>query len=71
MVVQWNQDNPGIWPFHCHIAWHLSLGMIIEVLESPDLVHTQVKIPSTVSQTCRDWWAFNEHTPIAALDSGI
>ena len=21
IVVQWNQDNPGVWPFHCHIAW--------------------------------------------------
>lgn len=71
LVIQWFQDNPGAWPFHCHIAWHLSLGMIIEVLESPELIHKEVKIPSTVSQTCRDWWAFNEHSPIEILDSGI
>lgn len=71
LVIQWFQDNPGAWPFHCHIAWHLSLGMIIEVLESPELIHTQVKIPSTVSETCRNWWAFNEHSPIEVLDSGI
>lgn len=45
--------------------------MIIEILESPELIHKDVKVPSTVSQTCRDWWAFNEHTPIDALDSGI
>ena len=24
MVLQYNADNPGVWPFHCHIAWHLS-----------------------------------------------
>jgi FtsP/CotA-like multicopper oxidase with cupredoxin domain len=25
IVVQYDADNPGVWPFHCHIAWHLSL----------------------------------------------
>ena len=25
LVVQYEADNPGVWPFHCHIAWHLSL----------------------------------------------
>ena len=25
IVVQFDADNPGVWPFHCHIAWHLSL----------------------------------------------
>jgi Multicopper oxidase len=22
--MQFDADNPGVWPFHCHIAWHLS-----------------------------------------------
>ena len=25
IVVQYDANNPGVWPFHCHIAWHLSL----------------------------------------------
>ncbi|MCJ1225204.1 hypothetical protein MMC12_001853 [Toensbergia leucococca] len=25
MVFQFDADNPGAWPFHCHIAWHLSM----------------------------------------------
>lgn len=45
--------------------------MVIQVLESPELIHKDVKIPSVVSQTCRDWWAFNEHSPIEVLDSGL
>lgn len=45
--------------------------MIIEVLESPELIHKEVKVPSTVSQTCRDWWAYNKHSPIEMLDSGL
>ena len=25
LVMQFEADNPGVWPFHCHIAWHLSM----------------------------------------------
>lgn len=21
IVLQWLANNPGVWPFHCHIAW--------------------------------------------------
>ncbi|MCJ1348816.1 hypothetical protein MMC31_007049, partial [Peltigera leucophlebia] len=24
IVLQFEADNPGIWPFHCHVAWHVS-----------------------------------------------
>ena len=24
IVLQYEANNPGVWPFHCHIAWHLS-----------------------------------------------
>ena len=24
IVIQYQADNPGVWPFHCHIAWHVS-----------------------------------------------
>ena len=24
VVLQYEANNPGVWPFHCHIAWHLS-----------------------------------------------
>lgn len=32
MVFQIDADNPGVWPFHCHIAWHLSGGLYINIL---------------------------------------
>lgn len=25
LVVQFEANNPGVWAFHCHIAWHLSM----------------------------------------------
>ena len=51
MVVQLTADNPGVWPFHCHIAWHLSAGMLINVVLQPDKLR-QNKIPEVVAQTC-------------------
>ena len=32
IVVQIDADNPGVWPFHCHIAWHVSAGLYINVM---------------------------------------
>ena len=28
-AVRFNASNPGLWIFHCHIEWHLSLGMAV------------------------------------------
>lgn len=35
MVLQYNTDNPGIWLFHCHIAWHVSTVSRLIPLSSP------------------------------------
>ena len=32
IVVQIDADNPGVWPFHCHIAWHVSAGLYINLM---------------------------------------
>ena len=34
IVVQIAADNPGVWPFHCHIAWHVSQGLYINIMVS-------------------------------------
>jgi FtsP/CotA-like multicopper oxidase with cupredoxin domain len=30
-VIQWKEDNPGFWFFHCHIEWHLAAGMAVVI----------------------------------------
>ena len=32
VVLQWNADNPGVWPLHCHVVVHVSAGLYINVL---------------------------------------
>ena len=35
LVVEFVTDNPGVWPLHCHIAWHVSQGLYVNILVSP------------------------------------
>lgn len=42
LVIQYDTDNPGVWPFHCHIAWHVSAGLYINAMEHPDKIKQKV-----------------------------
>ncbi|MCJ1347713.1 hypothetical protein MMC31_005942 [Peltigera leucophlebia] len=70
LVIQYNTDNPGVWPFHCHIAWHVSGGLYVNVMEQTDLIKKRV-IPSTIAQTCRDWADYTNTEVVAEIDSGL
>nr|POE62972.1 oxidoreductase ops5 [Quercus suber] len=71
IVVQWNQDNPGVWPMHCHIAWHLSAGFVWTVLEQPGAVQQNMQIPGALAQTCRDWAAWTGDHVVDQIDDGL
>lgn len=71
IVIQYTQDNPGVWPLHCHIAWHLSAGMNWMVLENPDAIEKDMQIPSIMAQTCRDWAAYTKTNVVKQIDDGI
>ncbi|KAI9768079.1 MAG: hypothetical protein M1840_005113 [Geoglossum simile] len=70
IVIQIDADNPGVWPFHCHIAWHMSMGLSINVMERPADI-TQMQIPMVMHQTCRDWEAYSQANVVDQIDSGI
>ncbi|TGO13496.1 hypothetical protein BTUL_0068g00030 [Botrytis tulipae] len=33
VVIAFYTDNPGAWIMHCHIAWHTSEGLAVQILE--------------------------------------
>ncbi len=70
MVYQIDADNPGVWPFHCHIAWHVSGGLYINILEQPDQIQS-LDIPSSIPGTCSSWAAYTNQGPIDQIDSGL
>ncbi|KAK4945743.1 hypothetical protein LTR10_015091 [Elasticomyces elasticus] len=64
-------DNPAVWPFHCHIAWHVSGGLYVNILERPDLIPSQVKIPNSASDLCTTWNAYTNKDVVDQIDSGL
>jgi len=71
IVVQIDADNPGVWPFHCHIAWHVSAGLYINILERPNDIKKSMSIPSTAAQNCRDWASWTGTNIPDEIDSGL
>ena len=70
LVWQTDADNAGTWPFHCHIAWHLSGGLSVDLIENPAAV-ARLPIPSTQYQQCRDWSAYSGKGLAPEIDSGV
>lgn len=70
LVLQYQTDNPGVWPFHCHIAWHVSAGLYVNTIEQTTLLRARV-LPNTVAQTCVDWAAYSGHDVVDEIDSGL
>ncbi|CAG8693549.1 9091_t:CDS:2, partial [Gigaspora margarita] len=50
-VILYSANNPGVWLFHCHIQWHLSMGMAAQLIESPS-IFKNTTIPSDVTALC-------------------
>lgn len=70
-VMQFTLDNPGVWPFHCHIAWHVSGGLYANMLERPADVKKEGNLPLILQQTCTDWMKYTNHNAPDQYDSGV
>ena len=69
VVLQYDTDNPGTWPFHCHIAWHVSAGLYINTVEQ-DVLLEERRLPAVVDSTCRAWDAYTAAHVVDEVDSG-
>ncbi|TRX91707.1 hypothetical protein FHL15_007489 [Xylaria flabelliformis] len=70
IVIQWETDNPGIWPFHCHVSTHASAGLYVNFLQKPDLV-TDKRIPDIIRETCGAWNLYAKSNEVNQFDSGL
>lgn len=60
----------GLWPFHCHVPWHVSGGFFAQFLVQPAKVE-QIRMPQVVAQTCRDWATWTKTNIPDQIDSGL
>ncbi|EXJ86608.1 hypothetical protein A1O3_03561 [Capronia epimyces CBS 606.96] len=70
LVWQADADNPGTWPFHCHIAWHASTGLSVDILENPGQIE-HLAIPEASYQLCQEWQTFSATGQVDQIDSGL
>ena len=66
VVIAFKADNPGPWLVHCHIAFHISMGLGMQILENqagafgiwPDNGNAIVE----AKRVCKNWegWYLNK-----------
>ncbi|RYP91763.1 hypothetical protein DL770_002107 [Monosporascus sp. CRB-9-2] len=44
-------DNPGVWLFHCHVEWHVEMGLTATLIEAPERL-AEFTIPQDHLNTC-------------------
>lgn len=63
--------NPGAWLFHCHIVWHVSQGLSVQLVEEEGRIGQVMDLQAT-EDACGPWRAyFPENDPFPQTDSGI
>ncbi|KAI3396978.1 hypothetical protein diail_11378 [Diaporthe ilicicola] len=86
VVIAFKSDNPGTWLMHCHIAFHASEGLALQILERQAEANKLLNSPSspitketervcanwdTWFADCSNWWAGCDSGHVFQDDSGI
>lgn len=62
IAIGFKTDNPGIWIIHCHIAWHASSGLGLQIRErNEDIKLTQAFIDEK-KRICTNWDTWHNNT---------
>ena len=44
-------NTAGLWAFHCHIAWHMAAGLLMQISSLPSKA-AQLNIPQDIISQC-------------------
>ncbi|KAH8799035.1 Cupredoxin [Xylogone sp. PMI_703] len=50
-VIRFKADNHGVWLFHCHIEWHVVMGLTATIIEAPESL-AGMSIPDDHKAAC-------------------
>jgi hypothetical protein len=70
IVLQIEANNAGIWPLHCHIAWHVSLGLYVQFIEQTDTIK-KLGVEKYTDGTCKSWNDWEKTHDMEQIDSGL
>jgi hypothetical protein len=71
LAIAFQLDNPGAWLVHCHIAWHTSEGLSLEIVESGESISIGSSEKKVFDDTCSSWLSWAPGSPFPQEDSGI
>ncbi|KAI1878681.1 hypothetical protein JX265_002858 [Neoarthrinium moseri] len=73
LALAFKPDNPGAWLLHCHIAWHASSGLALQILIRPRDVPGYLGDLAETRRVCETWAQFPLTAEIMANqeDSGV
>ncbi|MCJ1470910.1 hypothetical protein MMC07_009558 [Pseudocyphellaria aurata] len=81
VIIAFKADNPGAWLLHCHIAWHASSGLALQILERPltalkQLTPDRMAEPNRVCDRWHTWFKnetnlWHHNATVFQDDSGI
>lgn len=54
-VIRFVVDNPGVWPFHCHIGWHIESGLLLQVNSLQEEYSNWNNYPDDWYEHCQYW----------------
>ncbi|KAI1809950.1 multicopper oxidase [Poronia punctata] len=70
LALAFRPDNPGAWLLHCHIAWHASSGLALQILVQPDNMRRRNGNLDETRRVCKNW-AESDLRDLIQIDSGI
>ncbi|KAF9735158.1 multicopper oxidase [Paraphaeosphaeria minitans] len=50
-LIRFVADNAGVWPFHCHLAWHNEAGLLMQFVTRADEI-AKWSLPDDVKGLC-------------------
>jgi hypothetical protein len=71
LALAFKPDNPGAWLMHCHIAWHASSGLALQLVIRPKDIPRFNGDFHGVVKGCKGWQAWDARDPVVQTDSGI
>ncbi|KAK4125803.1 multicopper oxidase [Parathielavia appendiculata] len=56
VIIAFKADNPGAWIFHCHIAFHASSGLAMQIIENKNEIEEIMEHDKQdIEQSCARW----------------
>ncbi|KAK3356445.1 Cupredoxin [Lasiosphaeria hispida] len=52
VVLRFKADNPGVWLIHCHIEWHVPMGLSATIIEDAFEIQNTIEVPEQHFEIC-------------------